>query len=80
MTNDPMEPSPASMPSPHEALVRLDVIVVGAGLGGLATAVSIAQSGSQVTVFEAAKELSEVNISPTTVLRMPVDLMLFLSP
>ncbi|KAK7979662.1 hypothetical protein PG989_012119 [Apiospora arundinis] len=60
MTNDPMEPSPASMPSPHEAFVQLDVIVVGAGLGGLATAVSIAQSGSQVTVFEAAKELSEI--------------------
>ncbi|KAK8024713.1 FAD-dependent monooxygenase OpS4 [Apiospora arundinis] len=61
------------MPSPREALVRLDVIVVGAGLGGLATAVSIAQSGSQVTVFEAAKELSEVGISPSTFRRMPVN-------
>ncbi|KAK8029218.1 3-hydroxybenzoate 6-hydroxylase [Apiospora marii] len=44
----------------RETLVRLDVIVVGAGLGGLATAISIAQSGSRVTVFDAAKELQEI--------------------
>lgn len=42
--------------------MRLEVIVVGAGLGGLATAISIAQSGSSVTVFDAAKELQEVSL------------------
>ncbi|CAI4213176.1 unnamed protein product [Parascedosporium putredinis] len=39
---------------------RLDVIVVGAGLSGLASAIAIALSGHAVTVFEAAKELQEV--------------------
>ncbi|KAK8059145.1 hypothetical protein PG996_009075 [Apiospora saccharicola] len=48
------------MSSPHETLVQLHVIVVGAGLGGLATAISIAQSGSRVNVFDAAKELQEI--------------------
>ncbi|KAK7981386.1 FAD binding domain-containing protein [Apiospora saccharicola] len=48
------------MSSPHETLVQLHVIVVGAGLGGLAAAISIAQSGSRVNVFDAAKELQEI--------------------
>lgn len=40
--------------------VQLDVIVVGAGISGLATAISTALSGHNVTVFESAKELLEV--------------------
>lgn len=40
--------------------VQLDVIVVGAGISGLATAISTALSGHKVTVFESAKELLEV--------------------
>lgn len=40
--------------------VKLDVIVVGAGISGLATAISTALSGHNVTVFESAKELLEV--------------------
>lgn len=40
--------------------VKLDVIVVGAGISGLATAISSALSGHNVTVFESAKELLEV--------------------
>ncbi|KAK7186468.1 FAD binding domain-containing protein [Paraphaeosphaeria sporulosa] len=51
-------PSPAKFP--HKSPIKLDVIVVGAGLGGLASAISIAQSGHAVTVFESAKELAEV--------------------
>ena len=39
---------------------KLDVIVVGAGLSGLATAISTSLSGHSVTVFESAKELQEV--------------------
>uniref|UniRef100_L2G0S0 FAD binding domain protein n=1 Tax=Colletotrichum fructicola (strain Nara gc5) TaxID=1213859 RepID=L2G0S0_COLFN len=40
--------------------VQLEIIVVGAGLSGLATAVAAALSGHKVTVFESAKELLEV--------------------
>lgn len=40
--------------------IKLDVIVVGAGISGLATAISTALSGHNVTVFESAKELLEV--------------------
>ncbi|CCT74135.1 related to salicylate hydroxylase [Fusarium fujikuroi IMI 58289] len=38
----------------------LDVVVVGAGLAGLAAAISISLSGHNVTVLESAKELLEV--------------------
>lgn len=38
----------------------LDIIVVGAGLGGLGAAISSAVSGHKVTVIESAKELQEV--------------------
>lgn len=38
----------------------LDIIVVGAGISGLATAISCSLSGHRVTIFEAAKELAEV--------------------
>jgi len=47
--------------------IRLDVIVVGAGLSGLAASIAIALSGHNVTVFESAKELQEVN--STTIFR-----------
>ncbi|KAJ0427024.1 hypothetical protein BJY00DRAFT_320549 [Aspergillus carlsbadensis] len=38
----------------------LHVIVTGAGLSGLATAISLAQSGHTVTILEQAQELAEV--------------------
>ncbi|KIW23274.1 uncharacterized protein PV07_11485 [Cladophialophora immunda] len=40
--------------------VRLNTIIVGAGLGGLAAAISLARKGHKVTVFEQAPELGEV--------------------
>ncbi|KAG2416020.1 hypothetical protein HFD88_007212 [Aspergillus terreus] len=39
---------------------HLDIVIVGAGLSGLATAISCAASGHSVQVIEQAKELAEV--------------------
>lgn len=44
----------------QQSPIKLDVIVVGAGISGLATAISTALSGHNVTVYESAKELLEV--------------------
>lgn len=40
--------------------VSLDIIIVGAGLSGLAAAVSCSLSGHKVTIFESATVLQEV--------------------
>jgi salicylate hydroxylase len=41
--------------------LKLNVIVVGAGLGGLATAVALRLHGRQVTVLEQAPALAEAS-------------------
>lgn len=38
----------------------LQVVVVGAGIGGLQTALALANDGHQVTVLESAKAFEEV--------------------
>lgn len=40
--------------------MTLHVGLCGAGIGGLAAAIAIAQGGARVTVLEAAEELGEV--------------------
>ncbi|KAK4905080.1 hypothetical protein LTR49_025573 [Elasticomyces elasticus] len=45
---------------PIRASVKLDIIIAGAGLGGLATAIALARSGHSVRVFEQAPALAEV--------------------
>lgn len=40
--------------------MRLDILIVGAGIGGLATAVALARRGHKVKVFEQAPALGEV--------------------
>lgn len=50
----------STIASSNQAAVPLHVIVVGAGLGGLATSVALARKGHHVTVLEQAKELREV--------------------
>ena len=42
-----------------------DVVVVGAGIGGLSTAVWLASNGCRVRVIEAAEELREVGAGVT---------------
>lgn len=41
--------------------IRLDIIIVGAGMGGLSASIECALSGHHVTVLEAARELAEVH-------------------
>jgi len=47
--------------SPKLAKVKLNVIIVGGGLGGLACAIALARRGHNVEVFEQAAELGEVS-------------------
>lgn len=46
--------------TPTQAAVPLKIIIVGAGLGGLATAIALSRRGHEVIVLEQASKLREV--------------------
>jgi hypothetical protein len=46
--------------SPLQAKVCLRIVIVGAGLGGLATSIALARRGHSVVVIEQAQQLAEV--------------------
>lgn len=41
---------------------NLNVLVVGAGIGGLQTALALAKDGHNVTIFESVKQFMEVSL------------------
>ena len=45
---------------PLQAKVCLRIVIVGAGLGGLATSIALARRGHSVVVLEQAQQLAEV--------------------
>ena len=40
--------------------IKLHVLVVGAGIGGLVTGIALARNGHRVTIVEQSKQLNEV--------------------
>ncbi|KAJ5355468.1 uncharacterized protein N7496_012680, partial [Penicillium cataractarum] len=52
--------SPPTVEASQTAHVPLNIIIVGAGLGGLATAIALASTGHAVTIYEQAAQLGEV--------------------
>ena len=53
-----------------EAQQKLDIIIVGCGLGGLAAAYTLGKAGHNVTVLESATALGEIGagiqLAPST--------------
>ncbi|KFZ11099.1 hypothetical protein V501_04900 [Pseudogymnoascus sp. VKM F-4519 (FW-2642)] len=57
---DELNSQPTKVTVPLEAKVKLKIIVVGAGLGGLACAIALARRGHEVVVYEQTAVLGEV--------------------
>jgi salicylate hydroxylase len=49
-------------PTLAESNLKLNVIIVGAGIGGMAAATALGRRGHNVTVFEDAPQIGEVCI------------------
>jgi salicylate hydroxylase len=43
-------------------MIKRDIIIIGAGLGGLATAIALRQDGHSVRILEEVTEFKEVSI------------------
>ncbi|KAL4908641.1 hypothetical protein BDW74DRAFT_166238 [Aspergillus multicolor] len=54
------KPEPPTSPKPRDASSTLKVVIIGAGLGGLASAISLRLAGHTVTVLESTREIGEV--------------------
>ena len=48
-------------PTTASSELKLNVIIVGAGIGGMAAATALGRRGHHVTVFEDAPQIGEVN-------------------
>jgi hypothetical protein len=59
---------------PKQAEIPLRIIVIGAGLGGLATSIALARRGHKVTVLEQTQKLGEVKASPLTTSHLSLQL------
>ena len=44
----------------REATVKLNIAIIGAGIGGLSAAIALRRSGHTVTIYESAGQLAEV--------------------
>ncbi|KAL4769800.1 hypothetical protein BDW60DRAFT_224647 [Aspergillus nidulans var. acristatus] len=53
-------PEAQTIPRKRDASSTLEVIIIGAGLGGLGAAIAIRLAGHSVTVLESAREIGEV--------------------
>ncbi|KAK5273712.1 hypothetical protein LTR96_000312 [Exophiala xenobiotica] len=53
-------PIPIRAPLKRDASTQLNIIIVGAGLGGVGAAIALLLAGHKVTILEAASEIAEV--------------------
>ncbi|KIV79232.1 hypothetical protein PV11_06802 [Exophiala sideris] len=53
-------PIPVKTPLKRDPSTQLDIIIVGAGIGGVGAAVALLLAGHKVTILEAASEIAEV--------------------
>lgn len=61
MSSAGVHPSiPVKKQQKRDASTRLNIIIVGAGLGGVGSAISLLLAGHRVTIFEAASQIAEV--------------------
>jgi salicylate hydroxylase len=51
---------PKANPTTAPSELKLNVIIVGAGIGGMAAATALGRRGHKVTVFEDAPQIGEV--------------------
>ncbi|KAJ7767161.1 FAD/NAD(P)-binding domain-containing protein [Mycena metata] len=55
----------AKMQCPGDSPRPLNVVIVGAGIGGLAAAISLRRNGHRITIFEASQSKSEIGAGIT---------------